>query len=204
MFPNAHSIRPYLEDPLYGPTSIFCSDLALSLRCYVTAGYPERLSPEEVGVRVSDAINSTAENDAEVDNEIIGANSAILYGPDGKWVGSYRKTNLFKTDLTWAKAGMLRITNPTFIITTSHFHRYGIHNLPPPRTSTYSNFSNLQRPKRPKFNIPHPSTQQPRILRSLVGIHTLTDRYTLVDARRRTIRARTILYRAKYKFIDFA
>jgi len=37
--------------------------------------------------------------------EKIGANSAIIYGPDGEWVGGYRKTHLFETDRTWAKAG---------------------------------------------------------------------------------------------------
>jgi protein N-terminal amidase len=112
MFPNAHSIHPYLEDPHKGPTSRFCSDLALSLQCYVTAGYPERLSPDEVGIE--DATRTpSAERDNGVDAELeirkdtvmVGANSAVLYGPDGCWVGGYRKTNLFKTDLTWAKAG---------------------------------------------------------------------------------------------------
>ena len=44
--------------------------------------------------------------------ERIGANSAVLYGPDGQWVGGYRKTNLFKTDLTWAKAGEMLTIPP--------------------------------------------------------------------------------------------
>ena len=35
----------------------------------------------------------------------VGANSAIIYGPDGQWVGGYRKTNLFETDKPWAKPG---------------------------------------------------------------------------------------------------
>ncbi|KAG6840882.1 hypothetical protein C0991_003475 [Blastosporella zonata] len=36
---------------------------------------------------------------------VVGANSAIIYGPTGEWVGGYRKTNLFETDTTWAKPG---------------------------------------------------------------------------------------------------
>jgi protein N-terminal amidase len=106
MFPDAHSIRPYLEHPRHGPTALFCSDLASSLQCYVTAGYPEQLSPDEV--RVQDTSRPTAaspDRGTEVEKEQVGANSAVLYGPDGCWVGGYRKTNLFRTDLTWAKAG---------------------------------------------------------------------------------------------------
>lgn len=103
MFPNARAIRPYLEQPQQGPTSLFCAELASRLRCYVTAGYPEQLSPEEVE-------EPTTVDGLEV--ERIGANSAVLYGPDGHWVGGYRKTNLFKTDLTWAKAGELSAAQP--------------------------------------------------------------------------------------------
>jgi protein N-terminal amidase len=67
----------------------------------VTAGFPERLSLDEIGVK-------DMEGEVGIRNEVdmVGANSAVLYGPDGCWVGGYRKTNLFKTDLTWAKAGM--------------------------------------------------------------------------------------------------
>lgn len=108
MFPDAQSIRPYLEHPHQGPTSLFCSGLALSLRCYVTAGYPERLSSDEVEGQVEDPINPAASlENASAAIEKVGANSAVLYGPDGKWVGGYRKTNLFRTDLTWATPGML-------------------------------------------------------------------------------------------------
>ena len=35
----------------------------------------------------------------------VGANSAIMYGPSGEWIGGYRKTNLFETDKSWAKPG---------------------------------------------------------------------------------------------------
>lgn len=40
--------------------------------------------------------------------EKVGANSAVFYGPGGEWLGDYRKTNLFETDMTWAKAGTLQ------------------------------------------------------------------------------------------------
>ena len=37
--------------------------------------------------------------------EQVGANAAVLYGPDGEFGGDYRKTNLYTTDMTWARAG---------------------------------------------------------------------------------------------------
>lgn len=89
VFENASAISPYLEHPRTGTTSQFCSDLARKLQCYVVAGYPEKLSLTE---------------DRDVDQ--VGANSATFYGPDGEWVGGYRKTNLYETDLTWAKPGV--------------------------------------------------------------------------------------------------
>lgn len=36
----------------------------------------------------------------------VGANSAVVYDPNGVRIGDYRKTNLFETDMTWAKPGM--------------------------------------------------------------------------------------------------
>ncbi|KAF7980661.1 hypothetical protein HWV62_37077 [Athelia sp. TMB] len=87
MFPDSQSISRYLEEPKTGPTSRLCSELASRLQCYVTAGYPERLSTEEA------------------EGSKIGANSAVLCGPKGEWIGGFRKTNLFRTDLIWAKAG---------------------------------------------------------------------------------------------------
>jgi protein N-terminal amidase len=96
VFPNAPSIAPYLEQPKTGPTSVFCKELAERLGCYVVAGYPERLKQHEVE-------KGTNNDGAEVDK--IGANSAVLYGPGGEWIGGYRKTNLYETDMTWAKAG---------------------------------------------------------------------------------------------------
>lgn len=103
VFPDAASVSPYLEEPRTGPTSTFCAFLAARLRCYVVAGYPERLKPEEVRRVVLPADHEEGTEAREVDQ--VGANSAALYGPDGQFVGDYRKTNLYKTDMTWARAG---------------------------------------------------------------------------------------------------
>ena len=100
VFPDAPSILPFLEDPRTGPTSRFCAELAVRLHCYVLAGYPERLGPEEVHtatIETKDGIIKEVEK--------VGANAAALYGPDGACVGHYRKTNLYDTDKTWACAG---------------------------------------------------------------------------------------------------
>jgi len=101
--------------------------------CYVAAGYPERLDAEELvetspptlandGQTVRDGpripneeekpmfekdphhTTNTSTSDDHAQN-FVGANSAILYGPSGEWVGGYRKTNLFETDKSWAKPG---------------------------------------------------------------------------------------------------
>ena len=96
VFPNSDSIKPFLEDPITGPTSRFCADLATHLQCHVIAGYPERLPDDEVEPGVDEWGNGITR---------IGANSAVLFGPDGECVGRYRKTNLFETDTTWAKPG---------------------------------------------------------------------------------------------------
>lgn len=58
----------------------------------MAAGYPEVLKSEERGRN-------------EDGSEMVGANSAALFSPDGAYVGGYRKTNLFMTDKTWAKPG---------------------------------------------------------------------------------------------------
>ena len=94
VFENAIAITPHLEHPRTGATSQFCSELAKKLQCYVVAGFPEKLSPEE-----------------KTDRQV-GANSSVLYGPDGEWVGGYRKTHLYETDLTWAKPGMCMQSPP--------------------------------------------------------------------------------------------
>lgn len=56
-------------------------------------------SAENTGISdVTDAISTPG-------SSIVGANSAVLCGPNGYFIGNYRKTNLFATDRTWAKAG---------------------------------------------------------------------------------------------------
>ncbi|KAH9931651.1 carbon-nitrogen hydrolase [Epithele typhae] len=100
VFPDSQSITPFLEEPHTGPTSRFCSDLARRLRCYVVAGYPERLPAADVHtttVTVGDA--------APKEVTIVGANAAALYGPAGEPVGIYHKSNLYDTDMTWARGG---------------------------------------------------------------------------------------------------
>ena len=92
VFSDHNAILPYLETPRTGPTSLFCSDLAKKLECHVVAGYPEKLVVQE-------------ESHPE-QSHLVGANSSVIYGPQGQWVGGYRKTNLFETDMTWAIPGM--------------------------------------------------------------------------------------------------
>ena len=108
VFKNAASIRPYLEQPRTGLTSRFCAEIAKKLQCQVFAGYPEELSPDEL-IPTSQSSTSNEINEEEHSTarsaEKVGANSAVLYGPDGEFIGGYRKTHLFETDKTWAKAG---------------------------------------------------------------------------------------------------
>ncbi|KAI0769951.1 carbon-nitrogen hydrolase [Fomes fomentarius] len=107
VFPDATSISPFLEERCVGPTSRFCSSLAARLHCYVVAGYPERLSPAELEhaeITHGDGSGSNKESEDKEDKKV-GANAAALYGPDGVFVGDYRKTNLYETDMSWARAG---------------------------------------------------------------------------------------------------
>lgn len=96
MFSNSEHISPYLEEPGKGPTSRFCSALAKQLHCHVTAGYPERLVTHERRSAILD--------DGQVVQQV-GANSAVVFDPQGKCIGNYRKTNLFETDMSWARPG---------------------------------------------------------------------------------------------------
>ncbi|KAK2465389.1 hypothetical protein APHAL10511_002743 [Amanita phalloides] len=96
VFESSAAIRPHLEKPRTGPTSLFCAELAKHLQCYVVAGYPESLPQGELCTRTGD------NGDAW---QLVGANSAIIFGPAGEWMGNYRKTNIFRADLPWAKAG---------------------------------------------------------------------------------------------------
>ncbi|KAH9080398.1 carbon-nitrogen hydrolase [Lactarius deliciosus] len=76
-FENASAILPFLEDPQTGVTSEFCASIA------------QRLAMPHGGEVV----------------DVVGANSAVVYGPDGARVGHYRKSHLFYMDKTWAKPG---------------------------------------------------------------------------------------------------
>lgn len=62
----------------------------------MVAGYPERLQQHEVSTHVGDGSHGPSR---------VGANSAVLYSPSGECMLDYRKTNLFETDVTWAKPG---------------------------------------------------------------------------------------------------
>ncbi|KAG7088032.1 hypothetical protein E1B28_012068 [Marasmius oreades] len=101
VFENAKAIKPYLEPHRTGPTSQFCSELAKRLGCYVFAGYPERLEGDEISATPEEQEESGQTGTGGP----VGANSAVLCGPNGEWVGNYRKTHLFEVDETWAKAG---------------------------------------------------------------------------------------------------
>ncbi|KAF9465275.1 carbon-nitrogen hydrolase [Collybia nuda] len=110
VFDSAKAISPYLEDPRTGPTSKFCQELAMHLSCYVVAGYPERLASHEVEPhdhveKTNEALESAKSEEKSQIRMQVGANSLALYGPSGEWIGGYRKTNLFETDMTWAKPG---------------------------------------------------------------------------------------------------
>ncbi|KAG0698289.1 carbon-nitrogen hydrolase [Suillus ampliporus] len=98
VFPDTAAITPYLEHPHTGPTSTFCAELARSLECFVVAGYPEKLESHEHAPPLGgDGLSFSQPR--------IGANGAVMYGPTGERVGTYRKTNLFKADLPWAVPG---------------------------------------------------------------------------------------------------
>lgn len=120
VFDDAPSIAPHLEQPRTGPTSQFCAELAKKLGCYVVAGYPEQLpaesdsertiSPLGRGVTANESESRGPWSSIELEGlkecpSPVGANSAIMYDRDGELVGGYRKTNLYDTDMTWAKAG---------------------------------------------------------------------------------------------------
>jgi protein N-terminal amidase len=99
--------------------------MAQRLNCYVVAGYPERLSLGEAESHVHIEMSTVLSGEMEIPPDSsasdvpellgakgeqpriqVGANSLALYGPTGEWVGGYRKTNLFETDMTWAKPGV--------------------------------------------------------------------------------------------------
>lgn len=125
VFPDSIAITPFLEEPITGPTSKFCSELAARLRCHVVGGFPERLKSDEVEPGVDDWGDEMTR---------VGANSAILCGPDGECVGTYRKSNLFETDTTWAKPGT----------------GFATFNLPPPLNSVTLGICNDLNVRKPR------------------------------------------------------
>ncbi|KAI5897135.1 carbon-nitrogen hydrolase [Schizophyllum commune H4-8] len=122
VFDGPTSIKPYLERPHTGPTSRFCAELALRLRCYVVAGFPELLLPEELAKLGKDA------------GDKVGANAAVIYDPEGERVGDYRKTNLFETDQSWSipGTGFATFTLPLPLCRSSLPPPLGRLNVPPP------------------------------------------------------------------------
>ena len=126
MFPDAASIYPYLESPRTGPTSMFCAELAQRLECYVTAGFPERLEHSNLQpLPTTSATSDGSQHPTDAHSQspplaFVGANTAILYGPTGELLSLYRKTNLFRTDVSWATAG----------------HGFTVIDLPPPLGKT--------------------------------------------------------------------
>ncbi|KAF8644683.1 hypothetical protein AX16_008343 [Volvariella volvacea WC 439] len=66
VFENATAIRPYLEKPKIGPTSVFCSELAKELGCWVVAGYPEVLDSTEQEGGASPPPSRVGEDDGGV------------------------------------------------------------------------------------------------------------------------------------------
>ncbi|KAG9057399.1 Carbon-nitrogen hydrolase [Serendipita sp. 407] len=88
VFPTPNDVLPYLEDPKTGVTSQFCAEIARELGCFVIGGYPEKLREDE-----------------EHPGNAVGANSAVIYNPNGERVGDYRKTNMYEADLPWVKPG---------------------------------------------------------------------------------------------------
>ncbi|KAH7879670.1 carbon-nitrogen hydrolase [Lentinula edodes] len=107
VFEDSNEISPFLELPQVGPTSQMCASLARGLGCYVLAGYPEQLSDREISSQSAEntGISDVTDAISTPGSSIVGANSAVLCGPNGYFIGNYRKTNLFATDRTWAKAG---------------------------------------------------------------------------------------------------
>ncbi|KAI9568472.1 carbon-nitrogen hydrolase [Boletus coccyginus] len=100
VFPDALSIKPYLEHPKTGLTASFCAELARRLEYFVVAGYPERL--ESPSPSPSMPITSILTSDPDM---LIGANAAAVYDATGHLVHTYHKSNLFPTDRTWARPG---------------------------------------------------------------------------------------------------
>lgn len=151
VFGSASAILPFLEHPQTGITSQFCASIAQRLRCHVAAGYPERLEPQEVGTRA-------LEDGSVVD--VVGANSAVVYGPDGTSVGHYRKSHLFRMDKPWAKPGKSSINlmeRASFLISKNPSNQrrsgpgFATFHLPPPLNTVTLGICMDLNPKSPSW-----------------------------------------------------
>jgi predicted amidohydrolase len=80
---DATTLRPHAE-PARGPTFAALSPIARQQRSWVVVGFPE------------------------IDGELL-YNSALVIGPDGSLVCTYRKVLLYEADLAWARAGNTRM-----------------------------------------------------------------------------------------------
>lgn len=123
IFPTPASVRPYLEPPRIGPTSLLCRKLAKRLGCCVVAGYPEVLTDSDSGAESSGSFGgastpatasasamtgqSAGGADLDIKGEALGVgyNSAMVVDKTGEVIGNYRKTFRFETDKNWAREG---------------------------------------------------------------------------------------------------
>ncbi len=83
VWPDAAALRPHAE-PARGPTFALLSPIARRNRSWIVVGFPE-LAPDAL------------------------YNSALVIGPDGSLVCTYRKVLLYDADLSWARAGNTRM-----------------------------------------------------------------------------------------------
>lgn len=130
-FSSPAAVRPYLETPFEGPTSEFCRNVARRIGCHVVAGYPEIIErwtdddqrvdtastplakPELESPAVATgnshyaSTEGAAPSTSPIDDSelLIGANSVMVYAPDGCLLLNYRKTNLYSLDLPWCIPG---------------------------------------------------------------------------------------------------
>jgi protein N-terminal amidase len=128
MYTSLEDIQDVLEDGKTGSTATLCSELARKMKCWVIAGFPEKVD-DQVGVKEDETDNAGQDdgNDVDVDTipeaqnlatapgstvslsseEFKGTayNSAVIVSPSGTVYDTYRKSFLFETDKAWAKEG---------------------------------------------------------------------------------------------------
>jgi hypothetical protein len=90
------------------------------------------------------------EDDSVVD--VVGANSAVVYAPDGTFVLNYRKSHLYPMDKPWAKPGQSD-SHVRQVVCTSRLSddyrltlRPRFRNVPPPATAEYRHSRHLYGP----------------------------------------------------------